>query len=244
MDWTKAKTILIVALLITNLFLITTFIFVKAEDRPTEEMLLSETIELLKAKNIYIDTELPTKHNKMPILSVEYDRLDQNLLQEQLWAQTPLSQDQRSTENILKMTEGFLKKCGIWRNTAELDRIENDEGIIKVYYKNVYEDYLIEDSYIICTVEDGQVTEIDRYWLNPVNFGKTKKATMSASVALINFMSEKDDMGSILVEDMEMVYWLDSAVYGTETTISDTAFPAWKITYNDGQIKHIPAFNE
>jgi len=234
MDWTKAKTILIVALLI----------FVKADDRPTEEMLLSETIELLEAKNIYIDTELPTKHNKMPILSVEYDRLDQNLLQEQLWSQIPLNQGQRSTENILNMTEDFLRKCDIWRDTAVLDRIENEEGIIKVYYKNVYENYLIEDSYIICTVEDGQVTEIDRYWLNPVNFGKTKKATMSASAALINFMSEKNEMGSILVEDMEMVYWLDSAVYGTETTISDTAFPAWKITYNDGQIKHIPAYNE
>lgn len=244
MDWTKAKTILIIALLITNLFLIIMHGSVKAENQPEEEMLLNETIELLETKNIYVDTELPVKHSKMPILSVEYDRLDPTVLQQQLWTQDQLDKENRSRENILKKTEEFLAKCGIWGPNVELDRLEQNEGITTVYFRNVYQGIPVEDSYIICTVEDGLIKDIDRFWLKPIAFGKTKKATMSASAALINFMSEKNDLESILVEDVKMVYWLDPSNYGSENTISDTAFPAWKITYNDGQIKHIPAYNE
>jgi hypothetical protein len=43
---------------------------------------------------------------------------------------------------------------------------------------------------------------------------------------------------------MQMVYWLDQRDYSGEDTISDTAFPTWKITYNGGQVKHVPAFSE
>jgi hypothetical protein len=244
MDWTKAKSIIIAALLVTNLFLIVTYRIIQVEDVPTEEMLQSETIALLEAKNIYVEGPLPTKHPKMPVLSVEYDRLDSSYFQELIWQQTPLDDSHRSRESILQMTEDFLRKCGIWGANVELDRIEQKGQTSIVSYRNVYQGMKVEDSYIICTVQGGQVTEIDRYWLNPVELGKTKKATMSASAALISFMSEKHKAGSILVEKIEMVYWLDSTEYDGETTISDTAFPSWKITYNGGQVKHIRAYTE
>ncbi|MGI6727078.1 MAG: two-component system regulatory protein YycI [Anaerovoracaceae bacterium] len=242
MDWTKAKTILILALLAANIFLIITFVFIRAEDSPNEQMLEEETIALLEQKNVYIKNDLPTKHSKMPVLIVEYDRLDPNVLQEKLWAQVPLMDNDQSEEKILQITEDFLKNCGIWGENVHLDRVEKQGLSTKVYYKNIFEGMKIEDSYIICNIENGQITEVQRYWLNPIEIGRTKKTTISASVALINFISEKDDSDVILVEDMEMVYWLDSTAYGMETTISDTAFPAWKITYNGGQIKHIPAY--
>ena len=57
-------------------------------------------------------------------------------------------------------------------------------------------------------------------------------------------MREKDQREAILVEDMELVYWLNPSDYEGETAISDTALPAWKITYNDGQVKHIPAYKD
>lgn len=244
MDWTKAKTILIVALLVTNLFLIVTYSIIQAEDDPTEEMLQSETIALLETKDIYVEIPLPTKKSKMPVLSVEYDRLDPSLLEEQLWAQVPLAENYRSRESIIQMTQDFLRSCGIWGPNVELDRVEQEGQATTVYYQNIYDEMLVEDSYIICTVDGGQVTELNRYWLDPVELGRTKKATISASAALIKFASQKHEPGPVKIEDMEMVYWLDSSAYEAETTVSDTVFPAWKITYNGGQIKHIPAYTE
>ncbi|NLT48934.1 MAG: hypothetical protein GXX92_11050 [Clostridiales bacterium] len=244
MDWTKAKAILIVALLITNLFLLATYTVVKADDGPTDEELQAETLALLEQKQIYIKGSLPTQHDKMPVLMVEYDRLDQEVLRQKLSDQTPMDGEHGSRAGILKMTEAFLKSCDLWGPNVVLNKIEQEENVTKVYYRNEYEGIPVEDSYIICTVEDGVVTEIDRLWLRPVGFGKSKKATISASAALIDIMRSKNERSTILVENMEMVYWLNPSDYEGETAISDTALPAWKVTYNGGQIKHVPAYND
>lgn len=244
MDWTKAKTILLIALLITNLFLGAIYVFAQIRQNEDEEMLQKETIALLEAKQIYVETVLPLKHNKMPVLNIRYDRMDPDLLEEQLASQTPLPENRRSREYILGMAGDFLYKCGILAENVVLDRVEERGTETIVSYKNVYEGISIEESYIQCTVKDGMVTELTRYWLHPIDFGRTKKATMSASAALIHFMSGKDSKESIKVEDMSLVYWLDPSAYGMETTVYDTAFPAWKVTYNGGKIRYIPAYME
>ncbi|NLY70594.1 MAG: hypothetical protein GX076_02770 [Clostridiales bacterium] len=244
MNWTKAKTILIIALLITNIFLLVTYKAVQDNNEQTEEDLLMETIALLESKNIYVKNSLPTKHDKMPVLIVEHDRIDSHELQRYIWEQTPLDESKRSREGSIRYAEDFLKRCGLWGSNVELDKVEEVDGKTLVHFKNVFNGIRIEKSYIICTIEEGKITEVERSWLNPVEFGRTKKETMSASAALIILMSEKHELESILVEDMEMVYWLEETDYESQTTISDTAFPAWKITYNGGQTKYVPAYND
>lgn len=244
MDWTKAKTILIIALLVTNIFLFVTYTMSNADNGPSEEELLSETIALLEEKKIYVKGNLPNVHQKMPVLMVEYDRLDPDFLRGKLSEQTPLDGERESREGILKTTEAFLKNCGIWSPNVVLNKVDQQESKTYIHYRNEYEGILVEDSYIICTVENGIITEIDRFWLKPTGFGQAKKATISASAALINLMRSKDERDAILVEDMELVYWLNPSDYEGETAISDTALPAWKITYNGGQIRHIPAYSD
>ncbi len=244
MDWTKAKSILIVALLITNLFLLATYTVVKADNGPTEEELHAETIALLEQKQIYVKGSLPTQHEKMPVLMVEYDRPDPEILRQRLEEQTPMDGEYGSRSDILKMTEAFLKSCDLWDANVVLNKIEQEESTIRVFYRNEYNGIPVEDSYIICTVEGGVVTEVDRLWLRPVGLGKSKKATVSASAALIDLMRSKNERATILVESMEIVYWLNPSDYEGETAISDTALPAWKVTYNGGQNMHVPAYND
>jgi hypothetical protein len=57
-------------------------------------------------------------------------------------------------------------------------------------------------------------------------------------------MSEKTTEGKIYVEGLSLVYWLDSSVFDAESPVTDTAFPAWKITYNNGKIQHILAWEQ
>ncbi len=242
MDWTKAKTILIIALLVTNLFLLITYTVVNQVDIPTEEELQAETLALLSEKQIYIKESLPKGHQKMPVLLVEYHRPDPELLRQKLAEQVPMDEETPSREGILKMTEAFLKSCEIWGPNVVLNKVEQNGDVTTVSYRNEYEGIPLEDSYLICTVENGLVSGIDGFWLKPVGFGKSKKATISASAALINLMRSKHERDAILVEHMEMVYWLNPTDYQGGTAISDTALPAWRITYNDGQTKHIPAY--
>ncbi|HPZ60299.1 MAG TPA: two-component system regulatory protein YycI [Bacillota bacterium] len=244
MDWTKAKTILIIALLITNIFLLVTYTLSNSDNETSEEELLRETIALLEEKNIYVKGELPSVYQKMPVLMVQYDRLDPDFLHQKLAEQIPMERESRSRKEIVKRVEAFLKDCGIWSPNVILDKVEQQDNKTYVHYKNEYEGYLVEDSYIICTVENGVITEVDRFWLKPKGFGQAKKATISASAALLSLMREKDQREAILVEDMELVYWLNPSDYEGETAISDTALPAWKITYNDGKVKHISAYKD
>jgi hypothetical protein len=48
----------------------------------------------------------------------------------------------------------------------------------------------------------------------------------------------------IVVERIELVYWLDTSSFDGEELIKDTALPAWKIVYNENQSEHIYAYEQ
>lgn len=75
MDLKLAKKIIIISLIITNIVLFG-FIFKKeyAYRDPTNERQFTEkTVELLKSKNIEVETEIPTQNYNMNTLSVEFE---------------------------------------------------------------------------------------------------------------------------------------------------------------------------
>jgi len=242
MDWTKAKSILIVALIVTNIVLVLTYVYKDDIFKSTDETVLSDTIALLESKNIFIETDIPEKNSRMAVLTVEYDTMDQDLLEELLLNQKAQPMSGLSDNDIINMAEEFINKCGYLTENVKYESIEKAGSKFIVTYKNYIDEIAIEDSYIICTISDGKIEEIQRYWLNPVELGKTKKEIIPAVAALLKFMSNNDQDEKILVEDISLVYWLDSDSFNTESPVSDTAFPAWKITYNHGKIKHIMAY--
>ena len=244
MDWTKAKSILIIALIVTNIVLIFTYVFKADAFVSTDETILSDTIDLLNSKNIFIETTIPKKHNRMPVLTVEYDTIDQDILEEQLLNQKPLSSLDQTDTNIERMASEFIDRCNLLTENVRLDSIENKDNNFVITYKNYINEIPIEDSYIICEISDGIVQNVKRYWLNPIEFGKTKKEVIPAVAALIKFMSENDHDEKIYVEEISLVYWLDSSAFNTDSPVSDTAFPAWKITYNHGKIMYIMAYEQ
>lgn len=244
MDWTKAKTILIIALLVTNIFLILLYTMVRDDEKPSEEIIQAETIALLEDKRIYVKGVLPTEHFKMAVLTVEYDNEESESIDRMMLEQVPIGDEYKSREAVIKIAEVFIKGAGLWEPGIVFNKIEQNEGVFTVSYRNEFEGVPVEDSYIKCMIKDGRVVDFERFWLKPTGLGKSKKATISASAALIDLMRSKNAGEAIAVEKMEMVYWLDTSVYGGEDTISDTALPAWKITYNGGQIKHVRAYSD
>ena len=125
------------------------------------------------------------------------------------------------------------------------DRIDKKGDITTVLFKNCIKDNIqIEDSYILCDIKDGQVVNLERYWLKPIKYGKMKKQITPASKALIKFSSMREGDEKMYIDDISLIYWLDSESFEGEALISDTAFPTWKITYNGDKVAYIVAHDQ
>ena len=244
MDWTKAKNILIAALLLTNLLLLGNMLYDNANVQAKEKLFIENTLAVLEARNITIETPLPKGQPRMPVLSVEYDNDDAAVIQEQIANQQALPKSQWIEADIRTMAEKLLEACGLLTENVRYDGFQMKNGSFILTYSDVIKGIAIEDSYMTCVVKDGKVESINRLWLRPVDFGKTKKQVIPLAQALISFMSDKTGSEKITINKIELVYWLDTGSVGLETPISDTAFPAWKISFNNGQVAHINAFEQ
>ncbi|MPN35901.1 hypothetical protein SDC9_183403 [bioreactor metagenome] len=93
-------------------------------------------------------------------------------------------------------------------------------------------------------MKDGKITDFRRFWLDPGEMSDSEKEVIPAAAALIKFMSENAGEDKIYVQDISLVFWLDSSAFNAESPVTDTAFPAWKITYNDGKVRYVTAWEQ
>lgn len=74
MDWSKAKTILIFALIITNVLLAyVLYINESSKDSTLDDNFIQEVVRLLENKDIKLETEIPKTNSSLLRLSVEYE---------------------------------------------------------------------------------------------------------------------------------------------------------------------------
>lgn len=245
MDWTKAKSILIVALIVTNLVLIATYFFQTNDLRNDEKEMEDVTIKLLEQHNIFVDADtIPKVHKRMAKLTVQYDKMNENVISDLLAGQEALPEEEQTEENYIAMTKEFLDSCGLLTDNVTYDQIDRAGHELLLTYKNCIDGIPIETSYIIFTVSDGRIVDFKRFWLNPIEVSDNEKEVIPASAALIKFMSENKEGIRINVEEVSMVYWLDTSSFDAESPVTDTAFPAWKITYNHGKVQYILAWEQ
>lgn len=243
MDWTKAKNILIIALILTNIVLIlSSSIRGDGEDHSSQAALIAH----LKTKNIFVETEIPKKKSRMPVLNVKYDKIAEKEIKKAIKTQKLTLPDKATEESVFSMTDSFLEKCGAMGKSVKHDKIIHTEDSLIATYKNVYEGIPVEDSYIRCIIKNGSIVEFERYWLEPIKTSirtpRKKQEVISASSALMKFANENKEEEKIYIKKIELAYWIDRSFFSTETSVEDTVLPAWKITYNQGEVKHIPAF--
>lgn len=244
MDWTKAKTILIIALIITNCVLIATYFFQEYQFNSDDEKVHDTTIKLLENKNIFIETDIPKTHERMPKLTVQYDKIDSAAIDQQIANHRALMPDAVTEDNLIALTTEFIEQCNLMTENVTFDKIERDGDSYKIIYKNFLGEYQIEESYINFTVTRGKITDVKRFWLNPIEVSDIKKEVIPAVTALIRFMSENTEEERIRVQDISLVYWVDSNDFDSESALTDTAFPTWRITYNGGKVQYITAWEQ
>ena len=233
MDWPKAKNILIVALLATNLFLLWSIFFSHRSDVADVD-LKEQTAAVLQENGISLYCEIPTGPEKIAVLSVFYD--DNTGIFEYDPPEGP-STPALSEETAQQAASEFLQEKGLMTDTTLFSSVTVSsfaENAYDVRYENRIEDIEIEGSYMVCTVTSQGIIRMERHWLLPDQYGKNKGTLSSASAALLSFLASLPEGTQKSVTDISLVYKLDSPYSEISETFADTAFPAWRITTSDG----------
>lgn len=246
MDWTKAKTILIAALIITNVLLGVSLFMIKSDIDVVTSDEINETIEFLNNRNIYIYKEIPQKITAMSVLQVKYTHLSDEEIKQLIQTQNLSSHKSMTKDEAINIAKNFLTEHQLLNEKARIESIDRESDAYTITYKNYYQNILLEECYLKITVENGQIVSVNRWWYTPVKAGNNKKETIPATTALLKFASLQKSTGEeIIVTDIELVYWIEDtslSIFNMDNTTSDTALPAWKITYNNGEKKYINAY--
>ncbi len=79
MDWSKAKNILIIAFIITNIFLVFSIkhnLDEKDFFYQVDEERINDVVEILENRDIILKTDIPTESLSLPVLTLEYEAYD------------------------------------------------------------------------------------------------------------------------------------------------------------------------
>lgn len=241
MDWSKAKNILIIALLATNIFLLVTYITNNENESSItdHEVLFS----VLAGENVFLDTDIPRKYDKMQAVTLTYsDKSD--IIEEKLLSAKYVLKDGSQESDYEKMAEKFLQDCGVYNENISFNRLVNEGNRAVARFSNHYKDTEIGGSYVEVVFENGRITDASKQFITAADKSKKKLNVISPEEALLVFMSEKESETSVTIESMDLVFWVNDSTFDGEMLVSDTAFPAWQIVYNDGNIKYIEAYRE
>ncbi|MCL1982427.1 MAG: hypothetical protein FWG53_04955 [Clostridiales bacterium] len=255
MNWAKAKTILIIALVVTDVFLILAygnFSIAKSEEFKDYKALAA----FLGQKGVHVEAGIIPKRSKdMPVLFVQHAEVDYALKQELVHqAQGSWTVSDGSDEEYRRLADSFIRELpdeddvarDIKKN-AVFEAVERDGGSIKAIYKNAVDGTTIEQSHVTFVFKDKELSGVDCQWLSAVNFHSKKQRTISAAQALMVFMAQAldENLGDVHVSSIEMVYWLDENSIDVESAVlADTAFPAWKITHDGNEAAFIDAYGQ
>ena len=241
MDWSKAKNIILLVLVLTNLFLLAVYgnkYF--GDDGTSDEEILDYTVSLLDENDIEYRGEIYNKTRKMHPLTVSYGQYDSNMVKNAISTLGSLPDGDESDESCRKLADSLLEKCGFMTENVYFSGIERDQDSICVIYENHYNDIPVQECYMKVYLENGRVTDFDRKWMEIIEESDPKIEVMSQLSAMMKFMTEVEGRGHITIDKMYLTYWIDS--YDVEGDILfDTALPAWCFEYNGGQKMYISA---
>lgn len=252
MDWGKAKNVILIFLVITNIFLIGVYGARYREDKESSSELYSYTIEQLEANDIRMECDIPEKPDRIPTLTIQYE---ENPSEEKVIAAVMKIRDSEeaaeSRAEYEEMAGIFLDECGVSLKDAALAGYEErDDGSVIVTYENHYGRIPLQECAMNVVFRDGYVSRLQRQWISAVEEGTAKLEITEPVTALLSFIdivkSERNESVPekiVEVEDIRLVYYADKSSV-TESILYDTAFPAWQIRYDGGRIRYISAFEQ
>ncbi|SHJ93167.1 two-component system regulatory protein YycI [Paramaledivibacter caminithermalis] len=217
MDWVKAKNILIIALIITNLFLgyyvikdykANNYTYTISQEK------IDDVKELLEKKNIIIKADIPKEIYELPELTVEYETYDKEEIESKIYEadkrnyreKVKISSNDKLinyTKKIITNTDKeitkedaeeivyeFIKKLGFENDEAVFWGIKEKDREYGIEYKQKYENVILNDGYMKFKLKNNEVISFERRWLKTIGTKGMNKRVIPATKALLLAMDE------------------------------------------------------
>lgn len=255
MESSRVKTILIIALLISNVLLIydaytkTNYNF---DDYTSQKKYQVEIKNILDKKNIYFDNEFEYFNKDIGTISLTHYKYNQDVVdslfsedkglvsieneKKQLKYEGHLNLKVFNEDEVISKVEIFLNKFSS-NNERYLKSIDYSDELIMLSYSQKYEDLYLDGGYMSFSIrKDGNFT-MKREWLKVIEKGDKTKKPISSAIAILRALDQIQPDSRII--DISLGYYID--LDEMLKVQRSTAFPHWKITYKtkDNSIEDI-----
>ena len=247
MEWPRIKNILIVVLIIINIFLIVMISFVNDGNRKVNSTSFDETLKILKMNGISVSCSTDIKLSKMAALTLTYDEKNGTTF----YKTGSNNYHELNSKSAKKIADSFIKKHKAFDDIADdlvfetAKPVESGNEIMtySVSYGGYFNDYRLTDCYLICYVTPFGVSSVERHWAKATESTEAFEL-VPLSQALLTCIAEPYDNENTIknqnIIDISIVYSVATQI--GENVSSDTAFPTWKITTDQGIVNRVPAY--
>lgn len=259
MDWSKAKTYLIIAFAITNLLLLWSII----EDRSAGgngDFFSKEARQnlhaLLQKKQIRLACDLPKKRKKMGLLRVAYAEVDQEqypaffldhadeveiIAGRQILLTTTEPLKEFNLEEGKEQATTFLELYGLGKDFAFRNGLVMD-GELHLFYDGIVDDTYLEGSRMEIIFRSSGVFQLRRTKLDVLEKISKRKLTKN-SVEAVMQVADKMDPGETIQEIKLGYYYEEFTNDPLMKTKIATAFPSWRIGTKSGKYYFVQAID-
>ncbi|MCT4508231.1 MAG: two-component system regulatory protein YycI [Tepidibacter sp.] len=252
MDWSKAKTILIIAFILTNIVLgYNLYINVFRDDNENifSESSIDNLNKLLSTKNISINTQIPKDTPTISALSIKYEDLSKSDLDSIFKGNGSYKVDDKiiiyngksdinslDIKECTSFTKRFLKKYKFNDDNYLKSTIKKPDHI-EIIYTGKYKDYFLEESYMKFVFYENKDFLFERIWLVPIEEKKQKKRVMTSVEAIMSAYSHIPQ--DSVINEIKLGYYFESNNMDIE---QGDIGPVWRLKVNNEYI-YIKAFD-
>ncbi|SNX53716.1 two-component system regulatory protein YycI [Thermoanaerobacterium sp. RBIITD] len=254
MNWSRAKTILILIFTILNFILYTGNMKIAATNNtvPTAKE-INEMYRILDNNNIKIQTNVPNNYKPMPMLRVKLKNYDKDFIMSNFIKNSKFnSYNGGTTYNIgnetIEVKNGYFyykivddKFKNMDKDTA-FDYIKSfvkENNLIEKYsvanatydgnkytveYTEIYNGYNVDVSYMKGVINNGTFS-FESTWLIPVEEEKEKREIIHPVNALLKLLEINEGSKITIVKEVKPVYF-----FSWKDADMGEAIPAWRIT--------------
>lgn len=268
MNWNRAKTILIILFLLSDLFLLGNIIASTRKLTAVTPEIIESTINILKNNNISIDSTIIPKN----VLSAPYAEADNVIYDFDAFSKAFLGEDAEKTEEYSYKAEAgtihfsgdsftyksttpyepvntdeknaritaidFLKSKGFDLSDAEIHTNKSTNGFTFTF-NNKAGSLPLFNSVISAKVSGTDVTEVWGTWFNVTNTKGQENELKSVTSALIDFIPLAKNIPT-KVTGLCLGYTIpDSTLYHKSATL----IPVWEIKEENGTVHYPDARN-
>lgn len=234
MDWSRAKTILIVSFLFLNIIIgyqLWSVRFDQSASAADTASMIEETNKLLDSKSIRVLTEMPKETPKLKQITVKLD--DKNRSASRVALDAPIRTSGLPGKSAMR--ELLIKAKILHADSYAIDAAtsKDDLYVLQQTDGNVP----IFDVTLQLFVEKGEITGYKQTYVEVQSGGGQKEQKVISAYTAVRALAEKIPEGSIIT-DVKLGY--HGQQYDSETQV---LLPFWRVVMSEGEPYYVKAYN-